>query len=292
MATTSNGPILFEEIHRKVRELQPLVFEGVRLILNRPLTPHFQLSHSMSLGTLKSSYKLGANYMGTKQISPVEYYPVMASEMQCDGSLNANLIHQINQRLKAKVVASFQSNQCTGSQASVDYTGDNFTTTLTAANIDLIKNDGILVGQSLHQISKSISIGPELVIQYGMKDSQRKIASQLSLAGRFTADKFHVDSTLSHGGAHFSYFQKANENLHFGAELMTDRTMGETNAGFYYQYDLTKSHTTIRGSIDSAWNVGSILEKRFYPLPITLMLSARLNHLKNSTSVGIGLSVG
>jgi len=246
----------------------------------------------MTMGMVNSSYKFGANFMGTKQISPTESYPVMASEIQPDGQLNANLIHLFTPRVKGKVVATFARNQCTGSQASLDYKGDNFTSTLTAANVDLIKNSGIFVGHLLHRFSKRVSIGPELVVQYGPQENSLRMVSQLSIGGRFEADKCHFDATLSTGGAHLSYHQKANDNLEFGAEFMTEKSMGQSNAGFYYQYELAKAHTTFRGSIDTAWNVGAVLEKRFFPLPVVLSLSAVLNHLKNSTTVGAGLSVG
>lgn len=284
--------LLFEDLHRKVKELQPMVFDGVRLALNRPLSPHLQLTHSMYMGTMNSSYKFGANYMGTKQISPVESYPVFASEIQADGQMNANVIHLLTPRLKAKLVGSFARNQCTGSQASLDYKGDNFTTTLTAANIDLIRNSGIIVGHLLHQFTKRLAIGPELVVQYGQQENTLKTVSQLSIGGRFSADKYIVDATLSMGGAHISYHQRANENLQLGAELMTDRSIGQSNAGFFYQYELAKSHTTFRGSIDTAWNVGALLEKQFFPLPVVLSMSATLNHPKNTTTVGLGLTVG
>lgn len=292
MTTQETGPLLFEELHRKVKELQPMIFDGIRLALNRPLSPHLQLTHSMTMGMMNSSYKFGANYMGTKQISQVESYPVLASEIQPDGQMNANLIHLLTPRLKAKVVGSFARNQCTGSQASLDYKGDNFTTTFTAANVDLIKNSGILVGHYLHQITKRISTGPEIVLQYGTQENSLKVMTQVSIGGRYNADKFLVDATLSAGGAHISYHHKAHENLSFGAEILTDSSVKQSNAGFYYQYDMTKSHTTFRGSIDSAWNVGAVLEKRFFPLPVVLSMSAVLNHPKNSTTVGLGLTVG
>lgn len=294
MGTTKQtmGPLLFEDLHRKVKEIQPMIFDGIRLALNRPLSPHLQLSHSMTMGMMNSSYKFGANYMGTKQISPVESYPVFASEIQADGQMNANLIHLLTPRIKGKAVLSFAKNQCTGSQASLDYKGDNYTTTLTAANIDLIKNSGILVGHLLYQFSKRISLGPELVVQYGQQENKLRMVSQLSLGGRYAAGLYNVDATLSISGAHLTYHQKANENLQFGAELMTDSSVKQSNAGFYYQYELTKAHTVFRGSLDTAWNVGAVLEKRFFPLPVVLSLSAVLNHPKNSTTVGLGLTVG
>lgn len=285
----NNGPILYEELHRRIKEIQPMIWDGIRLTLSKPLTPHFQISHSISMGLMNSSYKFGSNFMGTKQVSPVESYPVLASEMQCDGQLNANLIHQLTPRIKAKLVGSFARNQCTGTQMGLDYRGDNFTTTLTAANIDFFKNTGIVVGHLLHQFTKSLCLGPELVLQYG---EQIGLASQLSLGGRYKADNFHIDTSVSMAGTHISYCQKANENLHFGVELLTDSSIKQSEAAFYYQYDLTGSHTSFKGGFDSSWNVMATLEKRFFPLPITFALSAALNHPKNSTTVGIGLTVG
>lgn len=284
--------LLFEDLHRRVKEIQPMVFEGIKLGLNRPLSPHFQVSHNMAMGMMGSSYTFGANYMGTKQVSPSESYPLIASDFQCDGTMNFNFIHKLGDRWKSKLVGSFTPTSCAGSQVSLDYKGNNFTSTLTAANIDLIKNSGILVGQYLHRFSENLSVGPELLLQYCQQNADLRMMSQLSLGGRFNGDKYHVDATLTLTGAHLSYCHKAQENLNFGVEFMTDSSYKQTNAGFCFQYDLTKAHTTFKGSIDTAWHVGAVLEKRLYPLPIALSLSAVLNHPKNSTSVGVGLTIG
>lgn len=290
--TETSGPLFFEDLHRRINEIQPLLFDGIRLAFSRPLTPHFQLTHSIHMGMMNSDYRFGANFMGTKRVSPIESYPLIASEIKCDGDMNANFIHMINPRLKAKLIGSFAKHQCTGSQASLDYKGDNFTTSLTGVNIDLIQNSGILRGQLLHQVTNSLSLGPELVVQYSKPDSSLRTMSHLTLGGRFKADKYHVDATVSMTSAHISYSHKANENLHLGVELVSDTMIRRNNASFYYQYDLTSAHTTFKGSIDTDLTVGALLEKRFTPLPITLALSAILNHPKNSTNVGIGLTVG
>lgn len=288
-----NEPIFFEDLHRNAREIQPMIFDGVKLALNRPLTPHFQLSHTISLGLMSSSYKFGANYMGAKR-NLMDQYPLLASEIQFNGQMNANFIHMLSSRWKTKLVGSFAPTSCTGFQASLDYRGDNFTSTLTAANLDLIKNTGVLVGQLLHTFNQSFSIGPELLIQYGPSPKTDSLAmlSQLSLGGRYKADKFNIDATLSTSGAHISYAHKAHQNLNFGVEMMTDSSIKQATASFYYQYDLASAQTTFRGSVDTGMNVGALIERRFSPLPIALTLSAVLCHPKNSTSVGIGLQMG
>lgn len=285
------GPLLYEDLHRRVKELQPMVFDGIRLMLNRPLSPNFQLSHSMSMGSMSSSYRFGANYMGPRQLSPSESYPIMASEIDCDGQLNANFIHLISPRIKARAMASFSKTSCSGSQLTFDYKGDDYTSSLTLANIDLVKNSGVAVCHFLQQLSKSLSLGTELVYQFG-SPSPRPHMAALSLAGRYSAENNHWNATLSSSGAHISYFQKASEHLQFGSEFVTDLSMSQSNAAFYYQCELSRSNILFRGTLDTAWNVGAVLEKKFFPLPVSLIMSAVLNHPKNSTTVGVGLTVG
>lgn len=292
MGPGAEGPLLFEDLHKQIKEIQPMVFDGVRFMMNRPLSPNFQVSHSMFMGLMKSEYKFGAHLMGTKQVSPMESYPIMASDLNCDGCMNFNFIHMLSPRVKAKVVGSFAKSTCTGSQMSLDYKGDTFASSFTAANVDLIQNSGIFLGQHLHQLTKSISVGPEVYVRCGPHMNEMRFAAQASLGGRYEADKYHVDATVSPSGLHVSYCQKAFRNLKFGVELLTDATIPHSSAGFYYQYEIEKSHMVFRGSVDTSWNVGALIEKRFHPIPLALSLSALVNHAKNSTSVGIGLTAG
>lgn len=47
--------------------------EGVRLVVNKGLSNHFQVSHTVTLSTLgDSGYRFGATYVGSKQTGPAE----------------------------------------------------------------------------------------------------------------------------------------------------------------------------------------------------------------------------
>jgi len=49
------------------------VFEGGKLVVNKGLSSHFQISHTMTMSSLQpSGYKFGCTYVGTKQYSPSE----------------------------------------------------------------------------------------------------------------------------------------------------------------------------------------------------------------------------
>ena len=51
----------------------PTPFEGFKLVVNKGLSNHFQISHTLNLSaTTPSSYHFGATYVGTKQLSPTE----------------------------------------------------------------------------------------------------------------------------------------------------------------------------------------------------------------------------
>lgn len=56
-----------------VSEVFPLQMEGVRLVVNKGLSNHFQVSHTVTLSTLgDSGYRFGATYVGSKQTGPAE----------------------------------------------------------------------------------------------------------------------------------------------------------------------------------------------------------------------------
>lgn len=82
----------------------PNFFEGARVIVNKGLSNHFQISHTINMSS-NAGYRFGATYVGTNHIGPGEAYPVLLGDVDPSGNLNANILHQFNSRLKAKAVA-------------------------------------------------------------------------------------------------------------------------------------------------------------------------------------------
>jgi hypothetical protein len=50
----------------------PVNFEGFRFVLNKPLSNHFQVSHTVNMGMMQSGYRFGATYIGKKMLSQSE----------------------------------------------------------------------------------------------------------------------------------------------------------------------------------------------------------------------------
>lgn len=72
-------------------------------MLTRGLSNHFQISHTINMSSVTpSGYRFGATYVGTKQISPSEAYPILLGDIDPSGNLNATIIHQIQPKLQAK----------------------------------------------------------------------------------------------------------------------------------------------------------------------------------------------
>ncbi|KAM9385245.1 mitochondrial import receptor subunit TOM40B [Pholidichthys leucotaenia] len=283
------NPGAFDECHRKCKEVFPLQMEGVRLIVNKGLSNHFQVNHTVLLSTTgDSSYRFGTTYVGTKQTAPAEFFPVMVGDMDNGGSLNAQIIHQITNRIRSKVAFQTQQNKFVNWQGDAEFRGEDFTATITMGNPDVLVGSGIVVAHYLQSITPALALGGELV--YHRRPGEEGAVT--SLVGRYTGTNYIATLTLGSAGAHASYYHKANEQLQVGVEFEASTRMQDTSVSFGYQLDVPKANLQFKGSLDSNWIVGATLEKKLLPLPLSLVLCAFLNHRKNKFQCGFGVTIG
>lgn len=88
----------------------PVNLEGAKLMVNKGLSNHFQVSHTINLSsTNPSGYRFGATYVGTKQLSPTEAFPVLLGDIDPAGNLNANIIHQLSPNIRCKFASQVSS---------------------------------------------------------------------------------------------------------------------------------------------------------------------------------------
>ncbi len=70
----SANPGTYEDLHKKIG---PAIFDGFKFTLNKMLSSHFQVNHTLTMSSVvPSGYKFGATYLGNKQISPSEVRPL------------------------------------------------------------------------------------------------------------------------------------------------------------------------------------------------------------------------
>ncbi|KAK0096885.1 hypothetical protein PV326_003992 [Microctonus aethiopoides] len=287
-----NNPGTVEELHKLCKDVFPANFEGAKLIINKGLSNHFQISHTITMSSVvKSGYKFGATYVGTKQTSPTEAFPVLLGDIESTGNMNANIIHQFGHRIKTKAAAQVQRSKFTAVQLTSDYRGDAFTASLTVANPDIINGAGVVVGHYLQSITPNLALGGELAYQRGPGVPGGSIAVA-SLVGKYIHGDSTISASLGAASCHVCFHQRASQQLQVGVELEVNARMQESTATLAYQVDLPKADIVYRGSIDSNWTVGAVLEKKLQPLPFSFALSGLLNHAKGHFQLGCGLIIG
>jgi mitochondrial import receptor subunit TOM40 len=286
------NPGTMEELHKKCKDVMPVYFEGAKLMVNKGLSNHFQVSHTINLtSTQPSGYRFGATYVGTKQYSPTEAFPILLGDIDPSGNLNANIIHQFSPRVRCKFASQIQQSKIQVGQLTTDYKGDDFTASLTVGNPNIINNSGVMVAHYLQSVTKQLALGGELAYQYGPAVPGGQVAI-LSGAAKYGDENSIWSGTIGLAGVHMCYYQKASEQLQIGVELETNFRMQEATATVGYQVDLPKADLVFRGMADTNWNVAAVLEKKLQPLPFSFALSGYLNHSKNSFRLGCGLIIG
>ena len=67
-----NNPGTIEDLHKKTQNVFPMFFDGAKILVNKGLNSHFQVSHTLTLAKQSPGYRFGATYVGTKMLSPSE----------------------------------------------------------------------------------------------------------------------------------------------------------------------------------------------------------------------------
>ncbi|KAE8588712.1 hypothetical protein XENTR_v10022707 [Xenopus tropicalis] len=283
------NPGSFDELHRSCKEVFPQQMEGVKLIINKPLSSHFQVSHSIHMSTVgQSSYHFNAKYVGDYQPSPTETFPMLTGDVDNAGSLNAQIHCLLADRFRSKAVFQTYRSKFLTWQVDGEYRGDDCTVTLTLGNPDILNESVILVTHFLQSITPRLVLGGELVYHQRMGEE----GAIFTMAGKYSAPNWVATLNIGYGGAHASYYHRANEQIHVGVELEANTRLQETSFAFGYHLDIPKANVVFKGSVDNSWCVGGILEKKLPPLPVTLALGAFMNHWKNKFHCGFNIMVG
>jgi len=293
------GPGLFGELHKKNKELHPEVFEGVRFVLKKMLSPYFQASHTVTMSSYSPScYKYNASFTETKQYNPGEPEEgltfLLGDYTPHSGGLTAVVVHSLSKITRCRLVSQFQKGSLANLELAGEHLGPDFSAAVTMAPNDILSGTGALQLQYLRNITPSFAAGADL--QY-VRDQQNIPGGQMavcSLGARYASKtwQFSANCTPSIGALHGCYYQKLGEDFQVGAELECNPRNQEATGTIAYQVEIPATHCVFRGKFDSNLTVEAVLEKRLQPLPSTLGLSAMLNHQKNAYKFGISFTVG
>jgi len=286
-------PGQFEDLHKRCKDVFPMNFEGTKLIIQKGLSNHFQISHHVTMSSVApSGYKFGATYVGTKQFSASEAFPILVGDIDPSGNMNAQIMHAWKPSLRSKLIGQVQNGKFAGTQFSTEFRGQSCSASLTAVNPDILADSGILISHYLQKIIPNLNLGAELVYQFGPQVPGKQIAVY-SVGGSYVGKEWTASVTGSMMGAlHACYHQSIGPDLQVGVEMETNYAQQESTTNIGFQYEIPKADLVFRGMLDSNYNVGSVLEKKLQPLPFTFILSGFLAHSKPSYRFGFGLMVG
>lgn len=286
---TLPNPGSFDELHKNCKEVFPQQMEGMKLIINKNLSSHFQVSHQVHMSTIGlSGYHFNAKYIGEAQPGANETFPLLTGDLDNAGSLNAQAACLLAERIRSKAVFQTHHAKFLTWQVDVEYRGGDCTGTLTLGNPDIINESVILVTHFLQSITPRLVLGGELVYHQRMGEE----GAILTLAGKYSAQNWVATLNIGYGGAHASYYHRANEQIQVGVEFEANTRLQETSFAFGYHLNIPKASMVFKGSVDSSWCVGGVLEKKLPPLPVTLALGAFMNHWKNKFHCGFSIMVG
>lgn len=106
---------------------------------------------------------------------------------------------------------------------------------------------------------------------------------------RYEAGPYGWSMSISPRDMQLGHYFHVNENLRLGlmlnGQFRDKHLMGQIG----YQFSCPKKQITVRGMVDTEWNVRSTVEKPMTSLPIILLLSAAINHRNNRFGLGCGV---
>lgn len=290
LATVTN-PGTYEDLFKNSRELTPPSFDGFRFMFARGLSSSFQVMHNLSLsgGPQGSSYRFTPYFIlgGADPSASPDLF--MMGEIDGSGNVSSQIINQLTTNLKTKLVVQGHDNDLIV-QAEAEYKTSRSTSTIALANIDILKESGIIATTHLQRLTQNIDLGAEYIYQYTRQPGQT--VSSISLGGRYSLPNSTFSATVSPFSTHAALYYKANDNIQAGVDFDHNTRMQSSKVSLVYNVEVPKANIVFKAMVDTDWTVTSVLEKRLDGSPITLSLSGMLNHVKNAARFGIGLNLG
>lgn len=287
------NPGSFEDIHKKVKDLYPQNFDGARLVINKILSDHFNVTHTITLSSVTpSGYKFGAKYVGTKVVSLKERYPVIVGDITPTANLSASFVHTLACRFRFKLSAQIANEKWKAFSSNLEYRSNDFTVAVTLANPKFKKKQATMVIHFLQSITSRIALGAEIACLRGSKvpGGQQTV---MCLAFRHSTGLATLSGTIGEAGLHLCYHRKSSSQLELGVELETNTRTHQSIATIVYQVNVPYADLVFRGIVNSETTVGGVFEKKLYPIPeSSLVTSILLNHKKQQFRVGVGLNIG
>lgn len=283
-------PGSFDGLHREARNvsLNHLLFEGGKLELGKLLSPQFQMSHSMNLGSssISPTYYFASALAGSKNM----IHGMIDSKGELQGKLHYSLTDSFIFKSQMQVAKSEYSML----QLEGDYLGADYSINIKTINPNLINGTGIFTAGYLQSITKNLTLGIEGIIQrHASSNSNHSISvdSGIGYIGKYQWGPGTLTiQTQNLMAIQASYFHKVNETVELGSELQCVIAGPQTEAVASMGCKLEYRQSILRAQLDTLGRVALFLEERLFGR-VSLLLSGEIDHIKGKSRFGVGLSM-
>lgn len=278
----------YDNIHNDFRGIMAanFAFEGARFSFSKPVGQHMQLQHQILLGK-ECSYHFSPTYVGTlRQVSPQETFPIVMADIDNNGSLMTQIIHEFSSSWKLRCQIQTSGSEYKAVQIENDYHGADYNVGLKLVNLDFLRGSGIILANYLQKVTEKLALGAECMYQYAPGGEQ----AIPSFAGRYSGSNSTTAVTISPMGTlEASYHHQYTPTMQFGTNFELNLVQGLAGANVGFQNNFKTS--VVRGQVSTSGVVSSYYEKQLAPA-VNLLMSAVIDHVKGENTFGLGLTIG
>ncbi|XP_037049122.1 mitochondrial import receptor subunit TOM40 homolog 1-like [Bradysia coprophila] len=279
---TKKNPGLPQFLHIRTQEIMPFNFDGIKFIFNKSISKEFGINHVINITNgPDNGYRFGTSFTGNKEWIGLGW-PTFQGEINTSGHVEASLIQQAN-FMRFVTVVNYE-NSLVFPQLTVDWIGNNSTASIAASKVTAMNYPEFVDCTYLKTVTDNLTLG--LRGYYRLFNNFWPMPECLA---RYESGPFGWSVSISPHDMQFCHYFNVNENLRLGlmlnGQFRDRRSIGQVG----YQFSCPKKQITVRGMVDSEWNVRSTVEKPLTSLPIILLLSASLNHRNNRVGLGCGV---
>jgi len=258
------------------RVLNPELFDGMKIVVNKGLSNSMQTSHEFWLGS--QMLKSGNSYHFTATASPNENTSLMARidpNGSVDGQCHLNVSKNITTRL---VMALNQDEARSMVQGDIEVRGDDYT-----GSVKMSQGPFVSVNY-FQSIAKNWALGGEGMFHAGQ--------GYTHLFGRAKYMDETNQATLTYNTVNTlsaSYFRKVSDTLGMAAEIDINLNSNESimNFGADFLFRQARVQWTMSTEGIMATQVTHMVEPGF-----SLFLNAILDHSKDTHRFGYGVQFG
>ncbi|GBG25335.1 Mitochondrial import receptor subunit TOM40-like [Hondaea fermentalgiana] len=277
-ASKRENPGAFDKADAEIkRVLNPDLWDGCRVIVNKPLSQRFQSSHEFWLGS--NMLKTGNSYHFGVHCSPSDATMLMA-RVDPAGQVDAQWHQNINPMVTTRLIASLGSDPSRGVvQAECEVKGADFTGTIKTSQ-------GPYLGFSYFQaVTKNLAMGGE-----GFYHHSQGMSHVLARAKYQDENQAATATLTTLNTVSANYLRKVNQRVNLAAEIEVNLANRDSIANVGWEFALRQSRVSGTFALDGSIVAAQVLQ--MIDPTVSLFFNAILDHSKDTHRFGYGIQIG